>query len=36
MAHATDAGGRTQPIKRDEDLRDAMISHVLPVEGEVR
>ena len=36
MARATDAKGRTQPMKRDEDLRDAMISHVLPVEVEVR
>ncbi len=36
MARATDAQGRTQPMKRDEDLRDAMISHVLPVAVEVR
>jgi DMSO/TMAO reductase YedYZ molybdopterin-dependent catalytic subunit len=36
MARATDARGRTQPMKRDEDLRDVMISHVLPVEVEIR
>ena len=36
MARATDARGRTQPMERDEDRRDAMISHVLPIEVEVR
>lgn len=36
LARATDARGRVQPSKRDEDRRDAMISHVLPVEVEVR
>jgi DMSO/TMAO reductase YedYZ molybdopterin-dependent catalytic subunit len=36
MARATDADGRTQPMKRDDDLRDAMITHVLPVAVEVR
>lgn len=36
MARATDAQGRTQPMGRDEDRRDAMISHVLPVEVEIR
>lgn len=28
MARATDAAGRTQPLERNEDLRDSMISHV--------
>jgi DMSO/TMAO reductase YedYZ molybdopterin-dependent catalytic subunit len=36
MARATDSSGRTQPMERDEDCRDAMISHVLPVEVHVR
>ncbi len=36
MARATDSQGRTQPMKRDPDLRNYMISHVLPVEVEVR
>lgn len=36
LARATDSRGRTQPMERDEDRRDAMISHVLPVEVEVR
>jgi hypothetical protein len=36
MARATDSRGRTQPMKRDPDLRSYMISHVLPVEVEVR
>jgi hypothetical protein len=35
MARATDARGRIQPMHRDEDCRDAMISHVLPVEVEI-
>ena len=35
MARATDSRGRTQPIDRDEDRRDAMISHVLPIEVDV-
>lgn len=35
MARATDARGRSQPMQRDEDRRDAVISHVLPIEIEV-
>ncbi len=36
MARATDSSGRVQPIERDKDRRDAVISHVLPIEVEVR
>jgi DMSO/TMAO reductase YedYZ molybdopterin-dependent catalytic subunit len=36
LARATDARGRVQPMRRDEDRRDAVISHVLPVEVEIR
>jgi DMSO/TMAO reductase YedYZ molybdopterin-dependent catalytic subunit len=36
MARATDTRGRVQPMKRDPDLRDAAIHHVLPIEIEVR
>jgi DMSO/TMAO reductase YedYZ molybdopterin-dependent catalytic subunit len=36
MARATDAQGRTQPMDRDEDRRDAVISHVLPIEVEIK
>ncbi len=36
MARATDQRGRTQPMERDDDRRDGVISHVLPVEVEVR
>ena len=36
MARATDTRGRAQPMRRDPDRRDAVISHVLPVEVEVR
>ncbi len=36
MARATDERGRTQPMERDPYRRDAVISHVLPVEVEVR
>lgn len=36
MARATDSKGRTQPTERDQDRRDAVITHVLPVEVEVR
>jgi DMSO/TMAO reductase YedYZ molybdopterin-dependent catalytic subunit len=36
MARATDGRGRVQPMGRDNDRRDAMISHVLPIEVEVR
>lgn len=35
MARATDERGQTQPIERDHDRRDAVISHVLPVEIEI-
>lgn len=36
MARATDSRGRIQPMERDDDRRDAMISHVLPIEVEVK
>ena len=36
MARATDERGRSQPMERDDDRRDAVISHVLPIEVEVR
>lgn len=36
LARATDSRGRVQPLKRDRDRRNYMISHVLPVEVEVR
>ncbi len=36
MARATDSRGRTQPMERDRNRRDAVISHVLPVEVEIR
>ncbi len=36
MARATDARGRVQPMRRDTDRRDAVISHVLPIAVEVR
>jgi DMSO/TMAO reductase YedYZ molybdopterin-dependent catalytic subunit len=36
MARATDSRGRVQPMQRNDDLRDSMISHVLPIEVEVR
>lgn len=32
MARATDDRGREQPLERNKDRRDAVISHVLPVE----
>lgn len=35
LARATDTKRRSQPMERDDDLRDAVISHVLPVEVEV-
>ncbi len=35
MARATDRRGRVQPMKRDPDRRNGMISHVLPVEVEI-
>jgi DMSO/TMAO reductase YedYZ molybdopterin-dependent catalytic subunit len=36
LARATDQQGHTQPLERDPDRRSYMISHVLPVEVEVR
>jgi DMSO/TMAO reductase YedYZ molybdopterin-dependent catalytic subunit len=36
LARATDAQGRRQPMERDDDRRDAMINHVLPIVVEVR
>ncbi len=36
MARATDSRGRTQPMTRDHDRRDALVTHVLPVAVEVR
>jgi DMSO/TMAO reductase YedYZ molybdopterin-dependent catalytic subunit len=36
MARATDARGRVQALERDRDRRDAMISHVQPIEVTVR
>lgn len=36
MARATDRRGRTQPLERDPDLRNALVAHVLPVDVEVR
>lgn len=36
MARASDSKGRVQPMVRDHDRRDAVISHVLPIEVEVR
>ncbi len=36
MARATDKRGHTQPLQRDPDRRNSMISHVLPVEVEAR
>jgi DMSO/TMAO reductase YedYZ molybdopterin-dependent catalytic subunit len=36
MARATDARDRTQPLQRDPDRRNYAISHVLPVEVDVR
>jgi DMSO/TMAO reductase YedYZ molybdopterin-dependent catalytic subunit len=36
LARATDARGRTQPMKRTPDLRSYMVHHVLPVEVEIR
>lgn len=36
LARATDALGRTQPMQRDPDRRNYAISHVLPVEVDVR
>ncbi|MFN4259879.1 MAG: sulfite oxidase [Gemmataceae bacterium] len=36
MARATDDQGRVQPMERDEDRRDTMISHIQPIPVEVR
>jgi hypothetical protein len=36
MARATDDRGNVQPMDRDPDRRDAMITHVEPVPVEVR
>jgi DMSO/TMAO reductase YedYZ molybdopterin-dependent catalytic subunit len=36
MARATDDQGNVQPIERDPDRRDAMITHVEPIRVEVR
>jgi DMSO/TMAO reductase YedYZ molybdopterin-dependent catalytic subunit len=36
MARASDSSGHTQPMERDQDRRNYMISHVIPVEVEVR
>jgi DMSO/TMAO reductase YedYZ molybdopterin-dependent catalytic subunit len=36
MARATDSQGRVQPMERDDDRRDAMISHVQPIIVEVK
>jgi DMSO/TMAO reductase YedYZ molybdopterin-dependent catalytic subunit len=35
LARATDKRGRTQPLKRDPDRRNYMISHVIPIEVRV-
>jgi hypothetical protein len=36
MAKATDADGRTQPLKRDKDRENYMINQVLPIQISVR
>jgi DMSO/TMAO reductase YedYZ molybdopterin-dependent catalytic subunit len=36
MARATDSHRRVQPMERDDDRRDAVISHVQPIRVEVR
>jgi DMSO/TMAO reductase YedYZ molybdopterin-dependent catalytic subunit len=36
MARATDAWNRVQPMRRDPDRRNYLITHVLPIEVEVR
>ncbi len=36
MARATDSQKRVQPLERDDDRRDAVISHVQPIQVEVR
>jgi DMSO/TMAO reductase YedYZ molybdopterin-dependent catalytic subunit len=36
MSRATDSAGESQPLERDNDRRDSVITHTLPVEVEVR
>lgn len=36
LARATDSQGRTQPLRHDEDRRNYLIHHALPMEVEVR
>jgi len=36
MSRATDSKGRTQPMERNQDYRNYMIHHVLPLEVEVK
>jgi len=36
MARATDSRGRVQPMERDADANNYMISHCLPIEVQVR
>jgi DMSO/TMAO reductase YedYZ molybdopterin-dependent catalytic subunit len=36
MARATDSSGRTQPLERDLNRRNYMVSHVLPVDVNIR
>ncbi len=36
IARATDSLGRTQPVQRDPDRGTYMVSHLLPIEVEVR
>jgi DMSO/TMAO reductase YedYZ molybdopterin-dependent catalytic subunit len=36
MARATDSSGRTQPLERDLNRRNYMVSHVLPVDVTIR
>lgn len=36
MSRATDSRGRVQPMTRDPDRGDSMVSHVLPIEVEIR
>jgi hypothetical protein len=35
MSRATDSKGRMQPMERNQDYRNYMIHHVLPMEVEV-
>jgi DMSO/TMAO reductase YedYZ molybdopterin-dependent catalytic subunit len=36
MARATDSEGRTQPTERDQDRRNYIVNHLLPIEVDVR